>query len=427
MAIQRIKEQEVSYSYLYIVVSYIVIKYLLEQFINLRQLDQLSVKQMPIHIEQTLGITQKQFKRSQRFYYDKLSFEMYTKSIKTAIEIIVILCGVMPFIWERTVTFFKMDPNSEFQRGLAYIFVEFLRLKLIDVPNNFYNTHVIEKRYDLSQISFALQFSDLVIESALWVVFVPILLYSYLYVAELGGDYFFIAMQLFVLIMAIVSSLVYPNYIQPLFNEFEELKETQLKQAISQLAFRMNFPLEKILVMDGSKRSDHSNAYFFGMYSKRIVLYDTLINNLTNEEIVAVVAHELGHWKYRHPYIKLLFFCIKILITFYIFGFYRDSDVVFLSFGFKEKSIFIGSALFFSLFEPMNTLFQIFELHLSRFFEYQADIFANHHGLGSYLMSGLIKLFKQNSTNLMVDPIYQWYYNSHPSLFERLKYLNKLR
>ena len=98
-------------------------------------------------------------------------------------------------------------------------------------------------------------------------------------------------MQFLVLFLAILSTCVDPNYIQPLFNEFEELKETQLKQAISQLALRMNFPLDKILVMDGSKRSDHSNAYFFGMYSKRIVLYDTLINNLTNEEIVAVVAH----------------------------------------------------------------------------------------------------------------------------------------
>lgn len=104
------------------------------------------------------------------------------------------------------------------------------------------------------------------------------------------------------LLIAVASSLVYPNYIQPLFNNFSELQEGHLKTMIKELANRMHFPLAKILVMDGSKRSDHSNAYFFGVYSKRIVLYDTLINKLNDREILAVVGHELGHWKYRHPY-----------------------------------------------------------------------------------------------------------------------------
>lgn len=142
---------------------------------------------------------------------------------------------------------------------------------------------------------------DIITELALGVVLIPIFLFAYLYLVENGGPYFFIYVGLMIVAFNLILMWLYPNFIAPLFNKFEELEENDLRKSINELAGSINFPLKKIYKMDGSKRSAHSNAYFFGFGSnKRIVLFDTLIEQLNNEEITAVLAHELGHWKMKH-------------------------------------------------------------------------------------------------------------------------------
>lgn len=143
-------------------------------------------------------------------------------------------------------------------------------------------------------------------------IITPILLYCYLYLVENGGPYFFVYVEIMMIIFIFLMIWIYPNFIAPLFNTFKELEDGELKTNINELAHSINFPLKKIYVMDGSKRTAHSNAYFFGFGSnKRIVLFDTLLNQLSTQEIVAVLGHELGHWKMKHMPKQLFISIVK--------------------------------------------------------------------------------------------------------------------
>lgn len=173
---------------------------------------------------------------------------------------------------------------------------------------------------------------------------------------------------------------IIPNFIMPLFNKFEILEDGPLKTSINELSEKIKFPLTKIYKMDGSKvllnfinylfkykclkafnkiliikRSAHSNAFFYGFgKNKRIVLFDTLFNHLNNEEILAVMGHELGHWKFNHFWKQMIISFVNIFVIFYVYSFFRNDESLFVSFGFNEKSILIGTTLFVSILEPLN-------------------------------------------------------------------------
>jgi len=180
--------------------------------------------------------------------------------------------------------------------------------------------------------------------------------------------------------------------------------------------------------VDGSKRSSHSNAYFYGLGSnKRIVIYDTLINQMNEDEILAVLAHELGHWQKGHVWKQMINAFLQIFVLFYIYGFFMTNEQIFLSFGYKDASIFIGVTLFLMIYAPISFAFQLLSLKVSRAFEFQADEFATNLGYGDLLTSGLVKLFKENSGDMDPDPIYASFHFTHPSFLERLRFIRKVQ
>jgi STE24 endopeptidase len=147
-------------------------------------------------------------------------------------------------------------------------------------------------------------------------------------------------MQAFVLATIFLMMLIYPNFIAPLFNKYEELEEGELKTGIEKLAVQNEFPLRKLFKVDGSTRSSHSNAYFFGFgKNKRIVLYDTLLNQLENTEIYAVLCHEMGHWKYSHTFKHLGALMLRVFVFFYLFSYVIYSDAFYTNFGYSQKSV----------------------------------------------------------------------------------------
>lgn len=165
--------------------------------------------------------------------------------------------------------------------------------------------------------------------------------------------------------------LIYPNFIAPLFNKYEELEEGELKTGIEKLAVQNEFPLRKLFKVDGSTRSSHSNAYFFGFgKNKRIVLYDTLLNQLENKEIYAVLCHEMGHWKYSHTFKHLGALMLRVFVFFYLFSYVIYSDAFYTNFGYSQKSIFVGTFLFIELFTPINTAMNVFAMSMSRLYEF---------------------------------------------------------
>ncbi|XP_021887808.1 CAAX prenyl protease 1 homolog [Carica papaya] len=205
------------------------------------------------------------------------------------------------------------------------------------------------------------------------------------------------------------------------------LPEGVLREKIEKLASSLKFPLKKLFVVDGSTRSSHSNAYMYGFFkNKRIVLYDTLIQQCKNEEeIVAVIAHELGHWKLNHT---MYSFIAMQILTFLQFGGYtlvRNSSDLFRSFGFDTQPVLIGLIIFQHTVIPIQHLVS-FALNLvSRSFEFQADAFAKKLGYSSTLRAALVKLQEENLSAMNTDPWYSAYHYSHPPLVERLAALDE--
>ncbi|EGR31269.1 hypothetical protein IMG5_114790 [Ichthyophthirius multifiliis] len=317
---------------------------------------------------------------------------------------------------------------KQFQMAFAYTIVSSIIGQILEIPFSIFYNFILEERYGFNNQTLSLFIKDQIKNNIVGLILTPILLYLYLKIVEVGGQYFYIYVVIFILFFIFLFQWIWPNFIAPLYNKYEELEEGELKLGINKLAEQNDFPLKKLFKVDGSTRSSHSNAYFFGFgKNKRIVLFDTLINQLEKTEIYAVLCHEIGHWKFNHTFKHIGFLMIKIFLFFYLFQFFIYEDYFYKSFGFNQKSIFIGSNLFVGLFIPINQILSVIQMSLSRIYEFQADQYAFQMGYAQQLCDGLIKMFKENSGNLLPHPIYSWYHYSHPPLKERLDYINNLQ
>lgn len=256
---------------------------------------------------------------------------MLSLSIRMSLDCICIMCNILPFIWDNVAVIFPfVNMEDQFQRAMGYILVEAFLIKAFYVPLIAYETFVIQKKYGFTNKTLDLFIYDLFMEGILMVIIFPPILFGYLRIVEYGGQYFYLFLQviytkfqIFALVVTILLGWIHPNLIAPLFNQFKELADQNVISRLSHLAEKVSFPLKKILWMNGSVRSAHSNAYFYGFgRTKVIVLYDTLLAKLNSKEIASVVCHELGHWAYNHSLKKLLIYLFEVLSLFYIFSFF---------------------------------------------------------------------------------------------------------
>ncbi|XP_026915350.1 CAAX prenyl protease 1 homolog isoform X2 [Prionailurus bengalensis] len=284
-----------------------------------------------------------------------------------------------------------------------------------------------------------------------------------LYIIKIGGDYFFIYAWLFTLVVSLVLVTIYADYIAPLFDKFTPLPEGKLKQEIEVMAKSIDFPLTKVYVVEGSKRSSHSNAYFYGFFkNKRIVLFDTLLEEYSvlnkaileesgmearkdgegdseeikanvknkkqgckNEEVLAVLGHELGHWKLGHTVKNIIISQMNSFLCFFLFAVLIGRKELFSAFGFyNSQPTLIGLLIIFQfIFSPYNEVLSFCLTVLSRRFEFQADAFAKKLGKAKDLYSALIKLNKDNLGFPVSDWLFSMWHYSHPPLLERLQAL----
>lgn len=213
--------------------------------------------------------------------------------------------------------------------------------------------------------------------------------------------------------------------IVPLFNKQTPLEEGELRDAIASFATTSGFKLDNIYVIDGSKRSTKANAYFSGIGpKKRIVLYDTLITQMTTDEIVAVLAHEIGHYTYKHVLKGFLLSLPFNLLLFFLLGFTLKSELPALAIGGTEASFHLNALVFFTLYTPISMVPDLLGNIFSRRHEYQADAFAVQYGYGAALISALKKLSSSSLSNLMPHPLYVFFNYSHPTLYQRIKKIN---
>ncbi len=308
--------------------------------------------------------------------------------------------------------------------GIASLASIFFLMSLFELPTTLYQTFVIEEKYGFNKSTMNQFIKDQLMQLALVAMIGLPLLALILWVMQAIGDTWWIWTWAILMSFSLLMSWLYPTVIAPLFNDFTPLEEGSLKERINQLLDRCGFSSNGIFIMDGSKRSGHGNAYFTGMGSnKRIVFFDTLAESLDDDEMEAVLAHELGHFKRKHVIKMLVASSIMSLISLGVLGWLITQEWFFTGLGVNTASN-AAALLLFMLVSPVFTTFMTpISAYFQRKFEFEADDFAAEHAQASKLISGLVKLYKENASTLTPDPLFSAFHYSHPPAAIRIAHL----
>lgn len=317
----------------------------------------------------------------------------------------------------------RQNVQSPVFRGLLYIGVLLLLKSVISLPFAVYSTFVIEERFGFNQTTWKTFISDRVKGMALAALLGGPLLAGILMFFEYAGSFAWAYCWLAVGVFMLIMQLVAPTWIMPLFNKFSPLSPGPLKSAIMDYAASIDFPLKNVFVMDGSKRSRKTNAFFTGFgRNKRIVLYDTLVANHSIEELVAVLAHEMGHYKKKHVLCMLGAGVLQTGIMLYLLSLFISSPSLFAAFYMETPSVYAGLVFFGILFAPMDFFMGLIMQYFSRKNEFAADQFAvETTGDAASFATALKKLAVNNLSNLTPHPFYVALNYSHPPVLDRLK------
>lgn len=345
----------VAMPYLELVVGFIVVVNILRTYLDIRQLRAIKLPTPPAALAELF--TNDVYIASQKYAVDKWWFGC-VHGVYSLIETIAALWfGVLPWVWKSTGEVFPaLSQAGQIPHTIVFVLVLMFVNVIMELPWSLYSTFVLEQRHGFNKQTLGVFISDFVKSLVVGALLMPPVIAGFTYILQHAGPWVPIYLWAFVLAVALFMMTIYPVVIAPLFNKFENLPDGSLRQKIEQLAGSLKFPLKKLYSMDGSKRSAHSNAYMYGFFNnKRIVLFDTLIKQCSEEQVVAVLAHELGHWKLRHTPINFIMGQAIMLVQFGLFTLIRNSDSLYESFGFTEaKPAFIAFVLFQFILSPVD-------------------------------------------------------------------------
>ena len=312
--------------------------------------------------------------------------------------------------------------QSEFILGPLYFLLLALVFWLAELPFALYSTFVIEEKFGFNKQTFRSWCADQLKSGILVVLLSTIVITALLAFMGVVGAYWWIVATIFILGFQLTLVFLYPSFIAPFFNTFEPLAEGDLRDQVEQLCQDASFEMAGVFQMDGSKRSAHANAYFTGFgKAKRIVLFDTLIDALAVPEVVAVLAHEVGHQKCRHILKQFLLSAIITLLFFWALNALLHYTPLYFALGFGQPALYKSLVLFPLVFSPLSFFLTPLTAALSRRFEFEADGFAAElTGSVEELQSALQKLSSKSLSNLTPDKLYSRWYYSHPTLLERV-------
>ncbi|HBA66933.1 MAG TPA: peptidase M48 [Methylococcaceae bacterium] len=308
--------------------------------------------------------------------------------------------------------------------GLGAVATIILFMTLVEVPTHVYQTFVIEEKYGFNKSTLQQFIKDQLLQLGLMLAIGLPILALILWVMDSIGSLWWLWAWAILISFSLLMSWLFPTVIAPLFNKFTPMEDGSLKRRIQGLLARCGFNSQGIFIMDGSKRSGHGNAYFTGLgNNKRIVFFDTLVNSLEEEELEAVLAHELGHFKCKHVIKMLIASSVISLISLAILGWLIDKPWFFSGLGVSEASN-AAALLLFTLVSPVFTPFmQPISAYFQRKFEFEADDFAAANARADKMISGLVKLYEENASTLTPDPLYSAFHYSHPPAAIRIAHL----
>ncbi len=405
---------------LYIIVIIATASYVFDQL-----LDYINLKaQRPdIPDEVASFYDREKYLRSLQYHRDLTRFSFLTSAFGFILSLFMLLSG--GFGWLDTVLreFF----SNEIILALAFFAVLALASDILTLPFQLYSVFVIEERYGFNKMSpktFVLDKLKGYMLAA--IIGAPLLALLIFLVLEIGPSFwlwFAVAASIFILFV----NMFYTSLILPLFNKLSPLQEGELKTAIEAFARQVEFPLDNIYVIDGSRRSSKANAFFSGIgKKKKIVLYDTLINRHTTEELVAVLAHEVGHFKKKHIIWSYVISIVQVFFTLFILSLMVYNENLSIALGGSQLSIHVNLIAFTILFSPISGITGLLMAIYSRRNEFQADAYASAAYNGPALAEALKRLSVDTLSNLYPHPVYVFFHYSHPPLLKRLAAISEL-
>ena len=311
--------------------------------------------------------------------------------------------------------------------GVALIFSVMAISSLVDLPLSLYTQFVVEEKFGFNRMTLKLFFADLAKQTLLGALIGTPVLLAVLWLMAQAGSLWWLYTWVFWCAFNLLILLIYPTWIAPLFNKFTPLADDELKARIENLLTRCGFASSGLFVMDGSKRSNHGNAYFTGLgKSKRIVFFDTLLSRLQGGEIEAVLAHELGHFKHRHVMKRIVLMFSLSLGFLAVLGQLMTADWFYRGLGVSTQNTALALILFFLVVPVFTFLLTPLSSLLSRRHEFEADRYAAEHASASELTNALVKLYEDNAATLTPDPLHSLFYDSHPPAALRIAHLAQL-
>lgn len=308
--------------------------------------------------------------------------------------------------------------------GVALIFSVMAISSLVDLPFALYRQFVIEQQFGFNRMTLRLFLTDQLKQTALGLVIGTPVLLAVLWLMAKMGSLWWLYVWLFWCGFNLLILFLYPTWIAPLFNKFTPLDDAPLKARIEALLERCGFASSGLFVMDGSKRSNHGNAYFTGFgKTKRIVFFDTLLGRLQPTEVEAVLAHELGHFKHRHVIKRIALLFSMSLVFLAVLGQLIDAPWFYQGLGVQAQNTAMALLLFFFVVPVFTFLLTPLMSLLSRRHEFEADRYAGKHASADALIKALVKLYEENASTLTPDPLHSLFYDSHPPAALRISRL----
>ena len=399
----------------YLIVGIVVVDFLFE-----RTLDYLNSRHLsPALPDELKGIyDEEKYRKSQAYLKSNLRFSMLSSGFTFLLIIAMLLFKGFAFVDAWT----QMISHNVYLQTLIFFGILGLASEFLTFPFQWYDTFVIEEKFGFNKTTPITFLTDKLKSWLLAIILGGAILLFLQWAFLKAGDLFWLFAIGGTGIFIIFMTMFYTSLILPMFNTLIPLEDGDLKKSIESFAAQAGFQLTNIYVMDGSKRSTKANAFFSGLGpKKKIILYDTLINDLENEEIVSVLAHEIGHYKKKHIYKGLIFSLLQISVMFFLLWWALNTPEIGMSLGTETSSFYMGLLAFALLYSPVSFLMGIWSNLSSRKHEYEADHFASSYGLGSQLINALIKLSVSSLSNLKPHPAYVFFHYSHPTLLQRKK------
>jgi STE24 endopeptidase len=408
--------------YAIIILVTLISSYLLDLMTNLLNLKHLS-PDLPGEFEGTYDA--EAYKNSQDYTRVYTRFGFLTGTISLAITLIFWFAGGFNIL-DILVRTWNIGAIGT---GLVYIAILIVLRSLLSLPFSLYTTFVIEERFGFNKTTVKTFFLDIIKSLFLGILLGGPLLAGLLYFFNVAGDLAWIYVWAATTIFSLIIQFIAPTWIMPLFNKFIPLEDGELRESIISYAKKVQFPLKGVFVMDGSKRSKKSNAFFTGFgKNKRIVLFDTLIKNHTVDELVSVLAHEVGHYKKRHILKSMIISILHMGLMFYLLSIFLSHQGLFDAFYMDNISVYVGLIFFGMLFTPIEMILSVIMQIFSRKNEYEADRYAAETtDNANNMVTALKKLSRDNLSNLTPHPVYVFLNYSHPPVLKRIDAIYSLQ